>query len=87
MAIIIKEENKICKNGIVMGKWMTHEKRLAYHRDYNACYRKEHPEKISGYKQKGKEKRMKEKEKKEVDARECHRLTILVDEHDEGFLI
>lgn len=70
-----------------MGKWLTKEARLAYHREYNKNYRKEHPEKISQFKKNAKYNRLEVEQRKELNERTNHRATFLLDEYDEGGVI
>lgn len=70
-----------------MGKWLTYEGRLEYYRKYNSQYSKDNPEKIKIYSNNRKELKIKEEEEEEAYAISSHRLTLLVDEEDEGFLI
>lgn len=70
-----------------MGYWLTHAERLAYHRDYNKRYRKEHPEKMKQFHQKGKSKQLENIQRKELEQRASHLATFLIDEYDEGVCI
>lgn len=70
-----------------MGKWLTYEGRLEYQRKYNAQYSKDHPDKIKIYSITKRINKLKREEEEEAYAKSSHRLTILVDEEDEGFLI
>lgn len=70
-----------------MGRWRTYEERLEYHREYNARYRAENPNRIAEYKQHGKAQRIKKKEKEAADASACHRRTDLKDMREEGEIL
>lgn len=70
-----------------MGKWVTSEETLAYHRRYGAKYRQEHPEKISQFHKNGRRNKLEKEHKKELEERENHRATFLLDEYDEGVVI
>lgn len=70
-----------------MGSWLTHEERLAYHRDYQHRYRKEHPEKFKMFYKTGRSKKLEKEQKKELEERENARATFLLDEYDEGVFI
>jgi hypothetical protein len=67
-----------------MWKWRTHEEKLAYHREHNAKYRKEHSDKIKAGVQARKEREMLEEFRVKINGKGAHRVTVLHEQYDEG---